>query len=159
MKINKTKIEDKIAQILGETEYFLVELVFRGDDRHTIIELYVDTEKGVSTEGCAKISRELGSFIDEEEIVKNYRLDVSSPGLGRPLKFIQQFPKHLNRKFKISYSDKDQTIDISGILLKVDGENLIFKSKREEVTIDFNNIITAKVEISFWQRRLYKWTV
>ena len=78
-----------------------------------------------------------------------YRLDVSSPGTDKPLKFLSQFPKHINRKFEVSYTSNDETKKLSGKLIKVEGDTLVFLSNQNEISINFNNIKKAKVIVSF----------
>lgn len=150
MKLKKNKIEQIIESILEKYEYFLVDFVIRGDSRNWILEIFVDNVKGVSTNDCAKISYDISSFIDENGIIEsNYRLDVSSPGLSRPLKFIQQFPKHLNRKFNITYTESEETKKVKGKLVDVADNFLIIEKGKETIKIDFNTVKKAKVEISF----------
>lgn len=160
MIIKKEKIEHILTPILEKHEYFLVAFVIREESRNWLLEIFVDNLKGVSTDDCAKISSELSSLIDEEGIIESkYRLDVSSPGLGRPLIFIQQFPKHLNRQFKITYTESDQTKKITGKLVDVSDNVLSIEQDKEILKINFNLVKKAKVVISFWLRRHYKWTV
>lgn len=144
-------IRDRIEQVVTEQGFFLIDLVFRGDKSNQVIEVYVDSESSVSAEDCAEISRKIDKTLEEENIIETgYRLEVSSPGINRPLKFLKQYPKHINRKFDISYRDDDSVKKFSGTLKSVEGEKLMFiKNSREEITLEFHNILKAKVLISF----------
>ena len=77
------------------------------------------------------------------------RLDVSSPGTDKPLKFLAQYPKHINRKFDVSYISDDETKKLTGKLIKVEGDILVFLSNQNEISVNFNNIKKAKVLVSF----------
>ena len=87
--------------------------------------------------------------IEERELLKSqYRLDVSSPGVGRPLIHLKQFPKHINRKFEITYNSDGEKKKTAGRLKEIDGENLIFFSNKE-IKINFPDVIKAKVLVDF----------
>ena len=151
MNFFEKNIHQLIEQVVNNKGFFLIDLVLRGERNNRVIEVYVDAEALVSAEDCAGISREIDKNLEQENILESgYRLEVSSPGVNRPLKFIKQYPKHINRKFDLSYRESDVVKKMSGTLNRIEGNSLVFiKSSREEVVIDFSNIIKAKVIISF----------
>ena len=147
IKENIVRISNEIAEKLN---FFVIDINFRGDNRKKIIEVFVDAEKNIDADNLAEISREINSIIEEQDIIQQaYRLDVSTPGVDRPLKFLKQFPKHINRNFELTYKTEDETRTITGKLLSVEREELTFLSDKKEVLIEFKNITTAKVIISF----------
>ncbi|HCY75278.1 MAG TPA: hypothetical protein DHV28_05110 [Ignavibacteriales bacterium] len=147
IKENIVQISNEIAEKLN---FFVIDINFRGDNRKKIIEVFVDAEKNVDADNLAEISREINSVIEEKDIIQQaYRLDVSTPGVDRPLKFLKQFPKHINRNFEVTYKAGDEARTITGKLLSVEREELTFLSDKKEVLIEFKNITTAKVIISF----------
>ena len=147
---NKKEIKEKFEAFVKEKGFFLIELVVRGDKRNYILELFIDNEEGVTTDNCADVSRELINLIDENELIDSkYRLDVSSPGVERPLVFIEQFPKHINRQFEIKYTLNDENQKLKGKLLAVEGTMLKLEQNKKEVLVDFDKVTSAKVLISF----------
>ncbi len=147
IKENIVRISNEIAEKLN---FFVIDVNFRGDNRKQIIEIFVDAEKNVDADNLAEISREINSKIEEQDFIqKAYRLDVSTPGVDRPLKFLKQFPKHINRNFEVTYKAGEETKTVTGKLLSVEREELIFLSDKKELLIEFKNITTAKVIISF----------
>ncbi len=147
IKENIVRISNEIAEKLN---FFVIDITFRGDNRKKIIEVFVDAEKNIDADNLAEISREINSIIEDQDIIQQaYRLDVSTPGVDRPLKFLKQFPKHINRNFEVTYKTEDETRTITGKLLSVEREELTFLSDKKEVLIEFKNITTAKVIISF----------
>ena len=147
IKENIVRISNEIAEKLN---FFVIDINFRGDNRKKIIEVFVDAEKNIDADNLAEISREINSIIEEQDIIQQaYRLDVSTPGVDRPLKFLKQFPKHINRNFEVTYKTEEETRTITGKLLSVEREELTFLSDKREVLIKFNQITTAKVIISF----------
>lgn len=146
----KSKILDLISAPLESRNFFLIELIIRGDQRKRIIELYVDSAENITAESLADLSREINTLLSaEENSLGNYRLDVSSPGVDRPLKYLAQYPKHINRYFEVSYQSENETKKIKAKLISVKGEELQFSYEQKEIIINFNQIIKAKVLISF----------
>ncbi len=150
IKMKKQQIYSKIEEIVQASDFLLVDTLIRGSEKKPVIEVFIDSEKGVTANQCADISRELNDYLNDEDIInQSYRLDVSSPGIDRPLKFLEQFPKHIDRKFKIKYSNNESTSEIEGKLKSVNDSQLCFNVEEEEVILDFAQVVSAKVLISF----------
>jgi len=150
MKLEEENINNVINEILKEKNFLLIDLIYRGNPKQRILEVYVDSEKNVTAEDLAELNRLISSRMEENNLSESlYRLDVSSPGTDTPMKFLGQFPKHMNRKFDVSYLSGDETKKLSGKLIKVEGDTLVFLSNQNEISINFNNIKKAKVLVSF----------
>ncbi len=150
MNLLDQNIVQIVSEIVERKGFFLIDLVIRGTSSKKVIEVFIDGASDVTAEDCANLSREIDAELETlPDMGSDYRLDVSSPGVDKPLKFLKQFPKHVNRKFDVSYKSGDETKTLTGRLLRVDGEDLIFSSNNNEVKINFNNIKKAKVIISF----------
>jgi len=148
--MEKQQIFNRFEEIVKAQGFVLIDLVMRGDNHLRIIELYIDNEKGITTVDCANASRMLNEVIESEKLIdSNYRLDVSSPGVERPLKFLVQYNKHINRKFEVEFKDGEETKKLIAKLIRIEGEDLFYSEKNSEYKINFNNIIKAKVLISF----------
>ena len=146
LRENIVQIAEEITSSSG---FLLIDIVLRGTERNRVIEVFVDGEKNITAKDCAAISRKLNEVFEENELIKAaYRLDVSSPGIDRPLLYLKQYPKHINRKFEITYSYSDDKKKLKGTLIKIEGEYLTFLTKQEQV-INFKDIINAKVLVSF----------
>ena len=113
-----------------------------------MIEVFIDGEINISADECALVSREISKQIDEKELLKSYRLDVSSPGVDRPLIYLKQYPKHLNRLFEIEFNASGTSSIFKGNLVSIEDEVLTFQSNKE-IKIKFPDIIKAKVLVSF----------
>ena len=151
MNFNEANIAQKIAEIVERKGFFPVEVIIRGTPSKRVIEVFIDGEKDVTADDCANVSREINSeFENLPEAGNDYRLDVSSPGVDKPLKFLKQYPKHIKRNFEVLYKSGEETKKISGKLIDVEKEDLTFFCKNVgEVKINFNNIKKAKVTVSF----------
>ena len=143
-------IKQLASQKAEENGFFLIDCVIRGNNANRIIEIYVDGEKNVSADDCAKISNEINLQLENvPDIGSSYRLDVSSPGVDRPLKFLKQYPKHINRYFEVAYTAGSEEKRMTAKLVRIEGDDLIFIFNKDEVIINFNNIKKAKVLVSF----------
>ena len=145
----KEKILKIIQNSISETDFLLVDTNIRGDQRKRIIEVFVDSSKNVSADDLAELSSKINDNLSETEDIGNYRLDVSTPGVDRPLKFIEQYPKNVNRNFELEYHFGDEVKKVKARLVSVNGNELTFNDGRNEFLINYNQIIKAKVLISF----------
>jgi len=148
MNQNIENIREIAQQVAEQNNLFLIDLVIRGSESSRVIEVFIDGEINITADECALVSREMSKQIDEKEIVKFYRLDVSSPGVDRPLIYLKQYPKHLNRLFEIEFISSGSASTIKGKLMSIEDEVLTFHSNKE-IKIKFQDIIKAKVLVSF----------
>ncbi len=90
-------------QILGYAGMELVHLEVRRESRGLILRLYIDKEGGVTLDDCARISRQISAQLDVEDPIENrYTLEVSSPGLDRPLFTDLDFARFAGRQIRLS---------------------------------------------------------
>lgn len=154
--MEKEILKQKIDNIISQKGFFLIELILRGDKKQRIIEIFIDGKEPVTASVCAELSRIIKDKIEEEKLIdSNYRLDVSSPGIERPLKFLEQYYKHINRNFEVHFQAGDEKLMINGKLIRIEDDKLIFEVKsksakeNDEYVINFKDINKAKVLISF----------
>ena len=143
-------VEEKIAD---RPELFLVEVKMLLNNKLII---HVDGDEGISIQDCAAISRHVGFHLEEENVLeKAYNLEVSSPGVGEPLKLTRQYTKNIGREISVKLTNGDK---IEGELLSVDEITIIIEAKVKEkgkkaqlveTPVEFNNIVETKVLISF----------
>lgn len=118
----KTNLENTLTEILEE-HLFLVDIQISGEGRMTV-KIWLDGDNGVTIDECAVISRKLGTIIEEQELIDGpYVLEVSSPGVGEPLKLLRQYRKNINRFLELQLIENEGKV-ISGKLVEV-GENSI----------------------------------
>jgi ribosome maturation factor RimP len=150
MNFFNNKIFDLAKQVSEESGCMLIDVVFRGDERNRVVQIFIDSEAGLSADDCALVSNKLSKRLDETDLLlSKYRLEVSSPGTDRPLKYLKQYLKHIDRKFEVVYMSDAEKRKIVGKLIRIDGEDLIFNENKNETIINFNKIKSAKVLTSF----------
>ncbi|MBK9982430.1 MAG: ribosome assembly cofactor RimP [Saprospiraceae bacterium] len=132
-------------------EYYLVDLEISAS-KH--ISVYVDGDEGVSLDACTQISRILESILDVEPTLGGiYTLEVSSPGVNRPLKYTRQYLKHTGRTLRIELLNGSK---VEVVLTNTGHDSITVelkpvdkKSKPESKEIPFGEIKEAYVTIQF----------
>ena len=158
------ELTDRIARLLEEnfaagedlTDCFTVDVELKPGQK---LYVFVDSDSGMTTEKCRKISRFLESHLDTNGwLGEKYLLEVSSPGIGRPLKFLRQYHKNLGRTLEVTLSDKTRQ---TGVLKAADETQVVLlqkvkemdgKKKKEvevETAVPFDRIEKAVIKIVF----------
>lgn len=144
-------ITEKISEIAQECalshEVFVVDVELKSTQPKELW-IFLDKEsENVSIEVCSKISRELGFLMDAHDIdLGNFRLNVSSPGLSRPLSDLRQFPKNIGRISRIRYRVNAELVQKhTGKIEEVKGDKITMNVEGELITIAFDQIIEAKI--------------
>ena len=113
------KLEKIVKPICEAENLYLVELKIGGDAKKAVFKIYADSEKGINLGQCEKLSRLIQDELDmDEQFLKNYRLDVSSPGLDRALVFDWEYKKNIGHNLEITLVSAEKII---GRLLSFDG--------------------------------------
>ncbi len=135
--------------VLEEMGLELVEVQYRREQSGWVLRLIIDKQEGISLEDCAAVSREISQLLDIEDFVDQaYNLEVSSPGLNRPLKSMADFERFTGRKVKIKTIEPIAGEHVFiGRIKKTEGETIILEIGRKEVTMPFSQVARARLEI------------
>jgi ribosome maturation factor RimP len=112
-----------------------------------LLRIYIDTEAGVTVDDCTKVSRQVSAMLDVEDPIQgHYTLEVSSPGLDRPLFEIAHYQKFVGRELKIRlYTPLDGRRNFVGTLLRVEEATITLLVEQTEVEMSFSDIEKAKL--------------
>jgi len=146
------KIKKLTSSLLANAGVELVELFINRERGRSILRLLVDKPGGVTLGECARFNREIGNLLDKENIIQeSYVLEVSSPGLGRPMKSTRDFQRNLEKLVKIIlHQPIDRENVWKGILNKVGEENIVIETERGKMlSIPRRNIARANLEVRF----------
>jgi ribosome maturation factor RimP len=147
--LDRTKIEEILNSIPGAADVFFVDLMERKEGGRRIIQLFVDTDPGITIAECAHVSREVGGQIDALGFVSEpYQLEVSSPGIDKPLTLLRQYGKNIGRRFNVRYWNGSEKRSFVGTLKGKEGDHLTFETdKKETLVLDFSKIIESIEEL------------
>ncbi len=99
---NLTKIETLVMPILDDLGFEMVDLQMQQDGRQLALRIFIDKPGGITLDNCVAVSREVSAILEIEDPIKSaYRLEVSSPGLDRPLKKPADFERFAGQKIKL----------------------------------------------------------
>ena len=89
-------------EVVSELGYELVDIELTGNRSQQLIRVYIEKPGGILLADCVAVSRELGKRLDEKDVIeKSYRLEISSPGIERPLRKIQDYERYVGYRVRI----------------------------------------------------------
>lgn len=125
----------------------LLDYTLRGGKQSRILEIFVDSVEGVTLSLCESISRDIEHELGNDPIWSDIaRLNVSSPGIERPLQYHWQYPKHVGRLLTVHFSDRSIC---TGRLHSADKDSIVMECNGDMVTIPFANIVAAYVQLEW----------
>lgn len=143
------QIQALTEEVLAGTDYFLVDLNVRGHKGTRVVEIYVDGDEDFGHDDIATISKEVGFLLDVEDVVEgSYKLEVSSPGIKRPLTVPRQYEKNVGRTLRVRHElHGDETIDV-GTLTRADDTDIEMElPSGERLTLPYSAITQARIEL------------
>lgn len=146
-----TDLRDKLIALLepelGTIGYELVELEYKPRGHNGLLRVYIDAETGVGLEDCAKVSRRVSSLLDvEDPIPGTYDLEVSSPGLNRPLRTLEHYRRFAGERVKVqTVRPIEGQRRFKGVLRAVEGTTLQLVVDGEERVIPLDLVERASL--------------
>ncbi|MCX8109719.1 MAG: ribosome maturation factor RimP [Syntrophorhabdaceae bacterium] len=142
------KVKECLMPLINEYGLELVDVEFKTSGRRWLLRVFIDKEGGVVLSDCENISRELSLILDVEDFIKHpYVLEVSSPGLTRPLKTRQDFVRSIGKPCRILTSEKiENKNEFKGKILDVREDEIEIKGKIGVFTIPIYAIKKANLE-------------
>jgi len=141
-------VRDYLSTLLPGMGLELFDLQFRKEGHGWVLRVVIDNEEGVSLDHCSDVSRELGDYLDVEDLIShNYHLEVSSPGLERPLRSVADFQRFLAKtaKVKLHEAIEGQKVYV-GTIEKIAENKICLKiSEGKFVEFSFDEINKARL--------------
>jgi ribosome maturation factor RimP len=145
------QVSDLIEPIVDELGFQLVDVEYLTDLGRWVLRIYIDREGGITVDDCAKVSRELGDLIDVKNIIEHdYVLEVSSPGLNRPLKKEADFIRVIGKKIKVrTRMPSNGKRNFIGILNDLREHEIYIQSEGELITLAWADVERANLVYEF----------
>ncbi len=128
----------------------LFDVQFRREGHGWVLRLVVDKEEGVTLDDCSQVSRETSDFLDVEDIINHpYHLEVSSPGLERPLRTMAECQRHLGKKVRIKLKEEvDSRRVVIGELVAAEQDALtVLSEEGTTYRFDWENVQKARLTL------------
>ncbi|MDT0604757.1 ribosome maturation factor RimP [Thalassotalea castellviae] len=136
------KLTDMLRPAVEEVGVELLGIEFVSAGKHSILRLFIDHENGIDVDNCAEVSRQVSALLDvEDPISTEYNLEVSSPGLDRPLFSLAHYQAVVGETVNIRLSlPLNGRRKFKGILNAVENDMLIVTVDNEEYELVFSNV-------------------
>ena len=140
-----------VEEVLADTPHFLVAFEVRGAPGSQAVDVFIDSDDALGADTLAQISREIAFLFDTEDVIAGrYRLNVSSPGVDRPLKLPRQYKKNVVRMLRVHYHKPsgDGYTEVLGKLAAADDEGIdVAAAGGQRRRIHYGDILWAKVQL------------
>lgn len=122
----ESRVEAYLLPLMEEHGFELVDVEYVKEAGTWYLRAYIDKEGGIAVDDCEVISRSLGGWLDQEDFIdEGYILEVSSPGLGRPLKKEKDFKRSMGKAVEVRlYRQIDKQKEFTGTLSAYDGNTV-----------------------------------
>ena len=145
------KTEELVTPIIDENHFELVDVEYVKEGANWYLRIYADKEGGISIDDCVLISRALEAKLDADDFIKDaYILEVSSPGLGRPLKKDKDFQRSIGQSVDIKlYKAIDKQKEFTGILKEYSKERIILWIDGTDQEFETKSVASARLSLDF----------
>ncbi|MBQ2800456.1 MAG: ribosome maturation factor RimP [Lachnospiraceae bacterium] len=146
------RTESLIMPIIEEHNFELVDVEYVKEGGNWYLRAYIDKEGGITVDDCEIVSRALGDLLDKEDFIEEaYILEVSSPGLGRPLKKEKDFARSIGEEVEVrTYRAINKSKEFIGLLKAYDKESVTLQLDEEnEMTISRTDIALIRLAFDF----------
>ncbi|MCY1458852.1 Ribosome maturation factor RimP [compost metagenome] len=136
-----------LAPVVEALGYQCWGIEFLSQGRHSLLRVYIDHENGILVDDCEKVSRQISGVLDvEDPISSEYTLEVSSPGMDRPLFTLEQFAAHAGELVKIKLrSPFEGRRNFQGLLRGVEEQDVVVLIEDREFLLPIESIDKANI--------------
>lgn len=148
----KMKVEGLISPLINGMGMEIDHIEIARTRGKVLLRIFIDKEGGVTLDDCEKASREIEALLDvEDPIACSYTLEVSSPGLDRPLRKVEDFKKYTGRIARVITHNpiEKETFFIGEIIEAGDTDIVLLLQKDRTVSIPYREISRARLEVIF----------
>jgi len=148
----KDRLRSVVEGLLEREGFELVDFVVRGNKSSRLLQLFVDSERGVTVDDCVHLSHRISDLLDvkdEESELGAYRLEVSSPGVARPLREEKDFRRNVGRVVLISFLSEGVKRIAEGRILSTDKDSVYLQEERNTVCVPISSIEKAELKVKW----------
>lgn len=145
--MRSVKLTHLIQPLVEDLGYEFVGLEHGSNPKNPVLVVYIDKPDGIAVEDCERVSREAAALLDvEDPIPGHYNLEISSPGLDRPLFTLEQFDQFSGEQARVTlYAPQDGRRKFKGEILGTEGDQVKLNQDGLEVLLELGNIARARL--------------
>ncbi len=147
MKLDSDGLEALFAPIVEGLGYMLWGVELRSSQKHAHVKIFIDHEDGITVDDCSRVSHQISGVLDvEDPISVAYTLEVSSPGVERPLMKLEHYEQYIGQtiKVRLSWAIQDRK-NYLGILKNVSDEGIIMEVDDQKIEFPLNAVKRANL--------------
>lgn len=151
-EIYEQRTEELITPIIEKNNFELVDVEYVKEGSEWYLRAYIDKEGGITVNDCQAVSREMNEILDREDYVEgSYIFEVSSPGLGRPLKKEKDYVRSMGKELEIrTYRAINREKEFYGILKAYDDKTVTIEQEDgNEMTFEKTDIALIRLAFDF----------
>ena len=142
------RLHDVVTPILDDLELELVELIYRPEQHGWVVRIIIYKPDGIGVDDCARVSREVSTILDVEDFIPHhYTLEVSSPGLDRPLKTVRDFERNLGSRVAVTLSEDGEISHRQGAIARVENDQITVETNKGTLIFPIDRLKKAKLII------------
>jgi len=128
----------------------LVSLWISGSSGNRFLRVYIDKEEGITVDDCTSVSKAVEDLLDMANLIDGrYVLEVSSPGLDRPLRTERDFVRSIGKTLRVLVSNPKTTDALVGRVTRCDEGQLFLDCEGEDIAVKLSDVLDAKLELKF----------
>lgn len=145
------QLQTLLAPIIESLGYQCWGIDFISQGKHSLLRVYIDHVNGISVEDCEKVSRQVSAILDvEDPIPYEYTLEVSSPGMDRPLFKLEQYEQYVGEQLKVKLrSAFEGRRNFNGVLQGIEDQQIVLRVDNQEYLLPIELVEKANIELSF----------
>lgn len=151
-EIYEQKTEELLQPIMEEYQFELVDVEYVKEGSNRYLRAYIDKEGGITVDDCELVSRRMSDLLDEKDYIEeSYIFEVSSPGLGRPLKKEKDYARSVGKEVEIrTYRAIDKAKEFYGTLKAYDDKTVTIEmDDQTEMTFEKSQIALIRLAFDF----------
>jgi len=145
--LSERKLNEMLQPLVEDLGYEFVGLEYNSSPKHSVLRIYIDHENGVTIEDCESVSRETAALLDVKDPIRShYNLEISSPGLDRPLFTLAHFREFCGQQVKITlFAPLAGRRKFQGKIVFVETADIGIEQDGVDVRLEIGNIAKARL--------------
>ena len=143
------ELEELLAPTVNDMGYELWGCEYLSQGKHSLLRIYIDKADGIGIEDCQNVSHQVSALLDvNDPIPGNYSLEVSSPGIPRPLFYSWQYQRYIGQSVQVkTFKPVNRKRKLLGTIVSVSESSIVLNINDEDHELLFSNIVKAYLTV------------
>jgi ribosome maturation factor RimP len=143
----KADVQELLQPLVTDLGFKLWGCEYLSQGKHSLLRIYIDKDNGITITDCEQVSRQISAILDVEDLIPgNYNLEVSSPGIPRPLFYKDHYYRYINHDVQLKlYKPLNGNRKIRGTISAVNDSSIVLQLNDERQELPFSQIVKANL--------------